>query len=362
MKLKRIILLVLALLGLSQLWMLNTASAASSSLPNYRSLFRQTTTQLGTAQRTLLKLDSSVRVLGYNFHKARTTSGLYDLIFEARELLQSCVDTLSEACTTPGRPYEIRKLLLKALEGKATSIEQNLLAIEKRYAKFYDGLLRTSQRLNTLHEAGAASDSDTAYMRQKYYACNQEALSLQQELLKILPYLEDGDAREDSAEDADDVMDFINLALQGLRFGESAAVIDDALEEALVRVDSAMAIQAALVEKTAECRGLLVEILSIVRELWRHCAIHCSREPNENSEPTTISEAQELFGNPLNYHIRAQVFTLQGALVVENSITNEILVLDSLSLPNGIYLVVFTSQSSSGKILRKTFRKIVIQH
>ncbi len=356
MNAKRLFLLWIAILGLAQLWQVTTVFAASSALPNYRSLFRQTTTQLGTAQRTLLKLDSAVRVLGFGFHKARTTSGLYDLIFEARERLQNCVDDRSEVCSRPERAYEVRKLLLKVLEGKTINVAQHLLAIEKRYDKFYDSLLRTLQRINLLHEAGAATDDDTAFMRQKYYDCGQAALAFKQELLQLPPYLEDGDVHEDSPQDADDVMDFINVALHGLRFGESVESIDSALEKALALVESAMAIQADLLEKTAECRVRLTDILSILRELWRHCAIHCSREPNENAEIL-----QELT-NPRNYHIRAQIFTLNGALVTENSVSNEILVLDSLSLPYGVYMVVFTSQSASGRVQGKTIRKIVITH
>lgn len=350
MNAKRTFSVSITLALLLQLLPMVSAAAETSPTPSFKSLFRQASAHLGLAQRTLLKLDSAVRVLGYHLHKPRTTHGLYDMLAEVREQLHNCVDNLSEACTRLERLYNARRLLMNAQQDKIATIALVLQAVQTRFNKFHGILEIVIHRINILRDDGAISDVDASFMNSKLDACDQASQQLQEKLLQIEPLLQAGDT--------ENVRDFIEAALHGLRFSASVATIDEPLEAAHILVGQALGFHAQLAVSVAECRGLLSEIQTIVRELRSHCAIHCPRGSGEGM--AFVSHPISQMNTRLGAYTQAQVFTLAGRLVREISAANEVFVLDSLALPNGVYLLVFTSKSESDRMFFSKIRKMVI--
>jgi hypothetical protein len=268
------------------------------------------------------------------------------MLAEVRELLHTCVDNLEEACTRLERLYAARRLLLNAQQDKIATILLVLQAIETRLGKFAGVLEIAIHRLNILRENGAISDVDASFMNSKLDVCRQNSSEIQETLLRIAPLLQAG-----SAENARDLMEHV---LRELRFSGSVEEVSQSLDGALRLVGQTLEYQAQVAARVAECRGSLSEIQTIVRKLRSRCAIHCPRGSSE------VRASERHFASKA--HMPAQVFSLTGRLMGETSAAAaaEVLVHDSLALPNGVYLLVFTSKSESDRTLSKTIRKIVI--
>jgi hypothetical protein len=325
---------------------------AKSSTPNARKLFRQTARQMGVVQKSLSALNSSVRVLGFSLQ--RDSQGIMNSLLAAREELQQCVETAWQSCHDPESVYRARKWILQMQENKMRNVSLLIEKAQNRLALLEERLAGAAAALTTLNQYGAATDDDTAFLQSNVRACEQSLTSMRLGLPRILPLLEDGDLGESTdASAADDVNDYLNLALHGLRFSASVGVIDEALAHAQALVAAAVEIRVALSDDLEQCQGHLNRILAVLRELRLRCQLHCPKKSAESGLPQGV----DAFHANLVGSVHAAIYTLGGRLVSEISTVTHALTITS-GLPNGVYLILLRESSPSGPVTRLS--KIIV--
>jgi hypothetical protein len=271
--------------------------------------------QSATLSRELAILNNAFRNL---------ENGLGDLIEEARNLLAACDGEFD--CEDPQTIHEIKLLLEQAQRDKAMLLVVNIGAFFDFLHEFEVGLGELEGKIGGLKEIGVIPVSDAIYMEIKMNSCNQIVTLIDSEVAEVSAYLEDGDDGEDpedpdpTTSGADDVNDFIAIALKGLSMEEGLDRVDWALANAEAVLDQAIAAKEDIeFKKVPACRSALKAVESKLKKLSRKSRFGAPRL----SELSTVV---------------AQIYTLGGQLVSAGPAST----LDRQSLANGVYVVTYS--------------------
>ncbi len=191
-------------------------------------------------------------------------------------------------------------------------------------------------KIGGLKEIGKIKVSDAMFMEVKLNSCNKIVTLIDSEAAELSALLEDGDDGEDPEDfdpetnGADDVNDFIALALKGLRGEEQLDFVIDALVNAQAVLDQAQAVKEDIHwKKVPSCRTALKNVESRLKKYARI-----------NKVVPILTELGMT---------QAKIYTLGGQLVSVGPAT----ALDRNSLANGVYVVAY----SDGRV-----EKLVVLH
>ncbi|MBI1742983.1 T9SS type A sorting domain-containing protein [Candidatus Acetothermia bacterium] len=286
--------------------------------------------QSATLQRQLAKLNLEFKNL---------EGGLGDLIDQARNLLAACDGEFS--CEDPQAVHEAKLLLEQAQRDKARILVVDIGAFSDLLHEFEVGLGEVEGKVGGLKEIGRIPVSDATDMEIWLDQCNELVTITDSEIAEVSAYLEDGDVGEDPNDPdprtsgADDVNDFIAIALHGLSTEESLDDVDWALANAAAVLDQAVAAKDDIeANNIPECRSDLKLVQKRLAKVRRNFS---------NSIPHL---------NEQSFGANVQVYTLSGASVTVSS--GNALSLNQLA--NGVYVVV-TNESGRTRV-----EKLVVLH
>lgn len=286
--------------------------------------------QSATLQRQLAKLNLEFNDL---------EGGLGDLISQARNLLAACDGEFS--CEDPNAIHEATLLLEQAQRDKARILVVDIGAFSDFLHEFEVGLGEVEGKIGGLKEIGRIPVSDATDMEIWMNQCNELVTFTDSEIAELSAYLEDGDVGEDPnnpdprSSGADDINDFIAIALHGLSTEESLDDVDWALANASAVLDQAVAVKDDIeAQNVPACRNVLKQVQKRLAKVQRNF---------RNSIPHL---------NEQSVGANTKVYTLSGALVHVSAGR----ALETDSLANGVYMVVY---NESG---RTRVEKLVVLH
>jgi hypothetical protein len=289
--------------------------ALSEALKEVKILLSQST----TLSRTLAQINNAFRNL---------ENGLGDLLDEARNLLQACDGEFD--CEDPETIHEIKLLLEQAQRDKAMILVISLGEFFDFLHEFEVGLGEVEGKIGGLKEIGKIRVSDAIYMEIKLNSCNQIVTLIDSEVEELAAYLEDGDDGEDpndpdpSSGGADDVNDFIAIALKGLSLEEGLDDVDWALANAQAVLDQAIAVKEDIeFKKVSACRSNLKLVQKKLEKLARAQRFGA---PRLSESVTTLARTE------------ARVYSLSGQLVSVGPAQ----ALSRDRLASGVYVVVYS--------------------
>jgi hypothetical protein len=257
--------------------------------------------------------------------------GLHDLFAEAINRLEACDEFELPVCV-----HEVQLLLEQAQRDKAMIIVVMIEEFLDFLHEFEVELGELEGKIGGLKEIGKIKVSDAIFMEVKLNSCNKIVTLIDSEAAELSAYLEDGDDGEDPEDfdpetnGADDVNDFIALALKGLRGEEQLEFVIWAIVNAQAVLDQAQAVKHDIERiKVPTCRSALKQVEKRLKKISKW-----------NKVTPILSELGTT---------EARVYTLSGQLVSVGAAS----ALDRNSLSNGVYVVVY----STGRV-----EKLVVLH